>query len=71
MREQTKWRRVLAAALIGSGLALLGVGLVRASTSDAIWTADAIWTSSISSDHGTPPPATNPGYAPSDAIWTQ
>jgi hypothetical protein len=48
MREQSKWRRVIAAVLIGVGLALVGAGVVSASSAgDASWTADASWTLSV------------------------
>jgi hypothetical protein len=73
MREQTKWRRVLAAALIGLGLALVGAGAVAASTNDAVWVSDAVWVNAVSAPTTptTPEPATHPAFVPDDAVWVQ
>jgi hypothetical protein len=50
MRKQASWRRVFAAALIGSGLALVGFGAVQSSAlsagagAHATVQADTTWT---------------------------
>lgn len=65
MREQSKWRRVLAAVLIGAGLALVGVGVVSASTNDGVWVADGVWVGAAATDTGTT------SFTPSDGVWVQ
>jgi hypothetical protein len=70
MRKQSKWRRVVVAALIGVGLALVGGGFAFMSPDDGSWTADGSWTQSVSIAPDSPIVTDGPVMTPLDGSWT-